>query len=829
MGNSFSSKNNNKALNFKKIKNNLNARNPISNSATGRHSVGILDKANNIKSNNEKNDIFTQIKNRNQSRENLGKSIKIKNAFDSNGDLKNNLNNKGVYNFEFYLDYNKIFSEVFSAQKKIVFIKQIEDLDNQIENEENYVNENIENVYEKEPNRLDLLNIKHYDDLINRNNIGKKLDFSERIDRKKSRLKESEKDFRERILNEELNVKVKSFLTALSKENTDDFLVAQKNDNLIEAQEKHQKINFKDKNLQKDYYNEKNINTIICNDKNCFYFLKVNENDNKQINQINEVSNKADMQQDDYLNNEDLKNFYISFKKEIIVNELLKDNNDIEVDEEEINSYGETKVKQNNLNLGLEETEDFEAANKLNCFYFDKKENNIKFAAENEEESTINLISNIGTPSKKFDRTNDFQFTEETKTKNDLNINSLIKLINKDSYFESPNDKNYEKFYESIEKEVKEFKSIDLQAANEALNKSTVSSSKENSKEFVCSDCINKNNLPNFKHKIKTNIKAKQEENQEQSIKKENQAKAKLREIKNLVSSSEKIKNNNILSLSEIEKVLNQKTFKSSSNLRNNYITKLICNNIWLPNSKPKNHNSIIIFDWDDTLLCTTFLTPNGIFYDNLKIEKKDLEKITKLESLTYSILNSSIEKGDTFIITNAAPGWVEYSAKRFYPKVFPLLSKIHIISARGEFEKKHPGDSRQWKILTFLKMVKIIDTKLVTNLICLGDSLIEMEAAHILASKFSHAFIKTVKFRENPSPEELFKQLQLILDQFEHIFSAVKNLTIKVERKNKSHFNNKTDYTSFQNLSNFDLSQIRNSLPNQPNGLKSAEKVKNK
>ena len=82
--------------------------------------------------------------------------------------------------------------------------------------------------------------------------------------------------------------------------------------------------------------------------------------------------------------------------------------------------------------------------------------------------------------------------------------------------------------------------------------------------------------------------------------------------------------------------------------------------------------------------------------------------------------------------------------------------------------------------------MQKTLDMNLVTNLLCLGDSIIEMEAAHILASKFSHAYIKTVKFRECPKPEELHKQLNLVIDQFSTIFSAVKNLTIRVEKKSK-------------------------------------------
>jgi len=148
--------------------------------------------------------------------------------------------------------------------------------------------------------------------------------------------------------------------------------------------------------------------------------------------------------------------------------------------------------------------------------------------------------------------------------------------------------------------------------------------------------------------------------------------------------------------------------------------------------------------------------------------------------------LKEAIKRGDTFIITNAAPGWVEYSANLFYPQVVQLLQQITIISARGEYEKQYPKDSRQWKVLAFLETVKNFDTSLVTNLICLGDSLIEIEAAHILASKFNHAFIKTIKFRESPKPEELKKQLCLVKDQFEKIYSMIKNLTIRVERKER-------------------------------------------
>ena len=128
----------------------------------------------------------------------------------------------------------------------------------------------------------------------------------------------------------------------------------------------------------------------------------------------------------------------------------------------------------------------------------------------------------------------------------------------------------------------------------------------------------------------------------------------------------------------------------------------------------------------------------------------------------------------------------MEYSAERFYPKITPILDKIQIISARGQYENEYPGNSRQWKIEAFLMLQNTVNLQLVTNIICLGDSLFEMEAGRILASRFTEAFIKTIKFRESPKLDELIKQLKLVVKQFSSIYISVKNLTIRVERKKK-------------------------------------------
>ncbi len=226
---------------------------------------------------------------------------------------------------------------------------------------------------------------------------------------------------------------------------------------------------------------------------------------------------------------------------------------------------------------------------------------------------------------------------------------------------------------------------------------------------------------------------------------------------------------------------------KPVDKLRQSYLAKLDNNNLKYQGNR-KIHNSIIIFDWDDTLLCTSYLNPTGVFTneDDELISPKTKEKLVMLDTTVFEILSQAMKLGETYIITNSEPGWVEYSAERFYPKSETLLKKIKIVSARREFEKRFPGDNRQWKVQAFLNMLKSIDTNLVTNLICLGDSTIEMEAAHVLASKFTQAFIKTVKFKESPKPNELNKQLRTVSEQFNKIYNSIKNLTIRVEKKYK-------------------------------------------
>lgn len=220
---------------------------------------------------------------------------------------------------------------------------------------------------------------------------------------------------------------------------------------------------------------------------------------------------------------------------------------------------------------------------------------------------------------------------------------------------------------------------------------------------------------------------------------------------------------------------------KSKDDFRVNFLRKLSYERVWVPQSQraPK-HQTVIIFDWDDTLLCTSFL--------NLRQEETlppIVERHLKgIETAAIRILEIAMRMGSTFIITNAMNGWVEYSAAKYVPLLLPILQKVRVISARSKYESQHPTEVAQWKIQAFLEVQRQLDSEIITNLISLGDSNFEMEAVHIMGREFEQALVKTIKFRESPTPEELLKQLDLVSQKFARIVENARNLKIGLERK---------------------------------------------
>ena len=262
----------------------------------------------------------------------------------------------------------------------------------------------------------------------------------------------------------------------------------------------------------------------------------------------------------------------------------------------------------------------------------------------------------------------------------------------------------------------------------------------------------------------------------------------------NLEINSQKDNESNISDYADISKaysLFNKKKTKNKINdtkerkIRDGYYNKLVITGQWNPLKKEKIFNNLFFFDWDDTLLCTSYLVPSGALND-MEVNKKDKPIISSLDSLASKLLSKTLKLGYVFIVTNGAPGWVELSSTKFYPETAKVLRNVKIISARGLCEKNLPGDIRQWKIKAFKYALDTIqiNKNIPTNLIFFGDSIIEMESSYNVKECFSNAYLKTIKFKENPSHTELEKELKIIFTQLDSILTNFKNLSIKVTRK---------------------------------------------
>lgn len=183
-----------------------------------------------------------------------------------------------------------------------------------------------------------------------------------------------------------------------------------------------------------------------------------------------------------------------------------------------------------------------------------------------------------------------------------------------------------------------------------------------------------------------------------------------------------------------------------------------------------------IIFDWDDTLLSSSWLAQNGLKLDCPPdaITPEARSSLNALGTSVVQVLEKARQFGDVTIVTNAETGWVELSAKKFMPVVVPLLSKMRVVSARSTFEAQHPDDPSAWKVQAFRQEVgrafRECGGETDRNVISLGDSVHERSALHKVTAGMPRTLTKSVKFVERPTVEQLKRQVDLVHSCFEDI-----------------------------------------------------------
>jgi len=187
----------------------------------------------------------------------------------------------------------------------------------------------------------------------------------------------------------------------------------------------------------------------------------------------------------------------------------------------------------------------------------------------------------------------------------------------------------------------------------------------------------------------------------------------------------------------------------------------------------PTTVETIIFFDWDDTLLCSSVLSFRGIKLDSSLEGCTDLlQQLDELSTSIIDVLKAAEKYGEIQIITNGETGWVELSAQKFVPRVVPYLNKFKIVSARSTFEGMYPNAPMKWKFHAFQQCLTSLysDPNCIKNVLSFGDSHAEREAIRLVTKGLPHTRTKSIKFAERPSVEQLQRQLELVVNCFSYI-----------------------------------------------------------
>jgi len=227
-------------------------------------------------------------------------------------------------------------------------------------------------------------------------------------------------------------------------------------------------------------------------------------------------------------------------------------------------------------------------------------------------------------------------------------------------------------------------------------------------------------------------------------------------------------------------------------------VMKVLSNKSGLPSPRPMRPSlasqlqfsdrdqTIIIFDWDDTLCPSTWLRrclqsdPHQKLQD-VYIDRETDVSLSKLVDQVSLILNLAVCLGQVVIVTNAVRPWVYTSCCLFLPaaqqfvKGIPVIYALELLEARGRPRGKKEKD--EWLTETKVRAMKAACSKFYSrynnqswkNVISVGDAFFEHNAIRqVVADRPEYTSTKkcrtkTVKLIQSPSIGGLSAQLALI------------------------------------------------------------------
>lgn len=187
---------------------------------------------------------------------------------------------------------------------------------------------------------------------------------------------------------------------------------------------------------------------------------------------------------------------------------------------------------------------------------------------------------------------------------------------------------------------------------------------------------------------------------------------------------------------------------------------------------------SIIIYDWDDTIIPTSYIMTNKKISDKYRNCLGFIQK-SVFNIITQCILLHRIQ----FIVTNSQEKWVDNCLRKFFPNCYGFITKyVKIISASDIYFKKYPNNPYEWKrraIKHIINKMKKLSNNI--DVISLGDATNDRSIIIKIGEENPNIQVKHVKFMESPSPMILSKELELFLNKLEFLHNLETNVDFKL------------------------------------------------
>ncbi|CAE7653043.1 unnamed protein product [Symbiodinium sp. CCMP2456] len=252
-----------------------------------------------------------------------------------------------------------------------------------------------------------------------------------------------------------------------------------------------------------------------------------------------------------------------------------------------------------------------------------------------------------------------------------------------------------------------------------------------------------------------------------------------------------------------------------------------------------RQEQTIIIFDWDDTLCPSSWIRANkkvlSFFKPAPNVEKYQ-KPLRELQAAVEVLLKLAMKLGTVVIVTNAMDPWVETSCRNFLPSLLPLVSTLPVIYARSIFEQQGvdmarspsrgssplsrlamPGmyaangqnrlgninakiaaqrveetSPQKWKEVAFAQEIKDFYSRYQhqswKNVISIGDSVFERDAVRRVVlqrpTPTKKCRTKTLKLFDDPEIEELVAQVKVVYDVINVMVQYDGDLDIEIDEE---------------------------------------------